>query len=348
MGVLGEEGIGLKDQTRHDGIKLRVEGSLGPRRRRLKGRRALVRDLVQPAQPLIGALDAARRVKLQRKVDGRQQVVTERPRALAQGHIGVALARRQRRLTGIATWRRLARHQKVIGRPQRIEIAGKVLRRARRIEFRGRIAVLDSRNGRRDRLGVDRTGPRRPEVDQRDPVGIVDADIVGRDVAMQDSVGMDVPDRLQNLAQGGFQKGRADALGGVLQHGDQVHALDIIQRHIGRVVLFENLVNGHDERVLQRGHAARLADELLLQLGKLRLGHGRDGAHLAIHALTDAVGVAFLDHDMPLQAVARHIGDAEPALLQLVQKDVLPVQKPGSGGKLDRGGFGKCYHLVHP
>ena len=142
------------------------------------------------------------------------------------------------------------------------------------VEFWRRIAILHRRDRNRGGRGTGGAGTRRTKVNQRDPVRGVHPDVIGCNVAVQDAIGMNVADRLQRFPQGCLEKRRCKPLWLVVQNRDQIYSVHIVEGHIGGVVLLENLMNGDDIGMFQRRHAARLAQELLFQRRKLRLGLG--------------------------------------------------------------------------
>ena len=269
------------------------------------------------------------------------------PVALCQRLVRIGLACHDPVMAQQAAGRHIPRDQMVKRGTKRIEVAGKIMCVARDVEFRRRIAILhglqrgDGKGGTGDlRLGC-------AEVDQRDPIAGIHPKVVGGDVAVQHTLGVNVPDGLQRAQQGGAQKRRGQAFGVVLLHGDQVDPVDIIQRHISGVVLFKDLMDGHDMGMLQLRHAAGFADELLLQRGEPRLVPRRCGVHLTVPALAQARGETFLDDDIPVQTVARHIGHREAALLQRFQNLILPVQEAGAGQQITGINLVKRSHLIH-
>ena len=157
---------------------------------------------------------------------------------------------------------------------------------------------------------------------------------------------MNVPNRLQRFPQGRLEKRGCQPLSFVVQNRDQINSVHIVERHIGGVVLFEDLMHGNDIGMLQRRHAARLAQELLFQGHKLRLGCGRNRTNLAVRALTQTRGKAFLYDDIPFEAVARHISHGKAALLKRLQNLVQPVQKTGAGWQFG-GVLPKRDHQIH-
>ena len=73
-------------------------------------------------------------------------------------------------------------------------------------------------------------------------------------------------------------------------------------------------------------HLAGFADELAFEGGELKFEIGHQRPDPAVGACADARRKALFHHDLAVEAVARDIGDPEPALLKAGSDQELPVQ----------------------
>ena len=157
----------------------------------------------------------------------------------------------------------------------------------------------------------------RSKINQRKVTVVIHQNIVRRDVAVQDTMLMGVPDGLEALVQSGSQKIVGQTLGLVLLHGQQIFPDDLIQRHVGGIVFLEHLMHCHDVRMLELGKPTRLADELAFDGAELNIEIGFCSVYISAVPGADFSRKAFLDHDLTFQAVLGYVCDTKAATLQL-------------------------------
>ncbi len=309
-------GGGFGDQGVADGF--RRDGG-----RRNGGRGCLVVHL----QPLGRGLPALFRQGLQRAVDGFQEPRRIGREPAGERHVRVGPVFGKCCQPGLPVHRRLARDQVVDRGPKRVKIAPRALIGPRDVEFLRRVAVLDHAQRRHGAGGLRGMFPRRAKVDQDRLAGLVDQHVVGRDVAVQHVVVVDEADRMQKLL-GDLddvlgRKRLALAVDDLLQ----VKPVDVVQRHVGGAVVFEDVVDRDDVRMDDLGQAARLADEKLDDGPQFRRVGTRPGGDHDLRTAADRRGEALLDHDVAVEAVLGKISDAETAAVEVAGDRVLTLQQ---------------------
>ena len=163
---------------------------------------------------------------------------------------------------------------------------------------------------------------------------LVDQDVVRRDVAVQDLLVVNEADRAKHLFEDVLGLGRGQIGVRILDDVQQVTAADEIQRHIGGVVVLENLMHTDDVRVVQLGKAAGLLHEQADDRLQLVLVGARTGLNDSTAAPAERTRETFLDDDLPVQTVAGKVGDTKAAGIEETFDRVLAVHQLGAGLQL--------------
>ncbi len=145
---------------------------------------------------------------------------------------------------------------------------------------------------------------------------------------------MHIAQRVQKLVQRRDQRLARQARGGALQRLQKVGAVDMLHRHIGGLVVLEDLVDLHDVRMVQLGQVQRLLLEKRDERAELLLALARAGADVLARAAAEGRGEAFLHHHPAIQRIARPVGDPEPARVQEGVDGELAQKQPRAGLQL--------------
>jgi hypothetical protein len=159
-------------------------------------------------------------------------------------------------------------------------------------------------------------------------------DVVGRDVPVQDVVPVDVAQRLEDLGEQLVHILGAQPVGIVLDDVEQRFAVDEIHRHVGGVVVAEELVHADDVGMLKRGERAGLLLEQFENRAEFILAARRPQPHRLPRPAAHGRREAFLDDHAPPEAVARQVGHAETAGIQIPFNHILPGTQLRAGGQL--------------
>ena len=242
--------------------------------------------------------------------------------------------------------RRLAADGAVTGGAEPVDVGPRPLALAVGVVLLERRVARRHQDRHRARLAHARA--RRAEVEQHRTAVLADQDVLGLDVAVDETRRVHqrqpVDDRQHDVVQLALGQGLAP-----FQQCRQGFTLFVLHHHVGGVVVLELRVHAHDVGVAEARQRARLADEAL-QPGSVALalcaatradrgvGAARGGVHRQV----------FLDrHQLVEVAVARQVGDAEAALAQHALQHV-PVQHVLRGESIRKGRIGhRCFHAAH-
>ena len=173
--------------------------------------------------------------------------------------------------------------------------------------------------------------PRRAEVDQDRLIVRVQQDVVGGNVPMQHPAVVDILDRAERLARQRLDFLRSEAIAVLFDHREQIEAVDVIDRHVSGLVLFEDLVHLDDVLVVERCQSMRFLDEVLHHVGEFFGMALRPDSHFVVGAEAHHARKALLDDDVAAETVLGPVGDAEAAAVEIAGDGVLTVQDPRAG-----------------
>ena len=187
------------------------------------------------------------------------------------------------------------------------------------------------RRGLLARLGVVLL--REAEVDEHGAAVTAEHDVTGLDVEVVDVALVDVGHGIGHLTDVAHSVGLGEAAAMVLHHVLERAALGVLHDVVGRAVLLEDVVDGHDAGVMQLGYGARLLDELLAEayheLPLPLTGHGDGGRSVVARA--DVLHEELLDGHAAVQACLHSlVGDAEAALPQHALYPILASLQEGT------------------
>jgi hypothetical protein len=123
------------------------------------------------------------------------------------------------------------------------------------------------------------------------------------------------------------------AVGIVLDDVQQRFAVDEIHRHVGGVVVAEELVHADDVGMLKRGQRAGLLLEQFEDGGEFVLAARRAQPYRLPRPAAHGGGEAFLDDHAPPEAVAGQVGHSESAGIQIPFNHILTGTKLCAGGQ---------------
>lgn len=110
-------------------------------------------------------------------------------------------------------------------------------------------------------------------------------------------------------------------------HIKQVSPLDVVHRHIGRIVFFEDPVNADNLWMPELRETVCLLDEtpneLLTTLPAVGRAHADPGPPTAAEGGREA----FLDHNVAVQTVLGQVGDPEAAAVDVARDSILAVEE---------------------
>jgi hypothetical protein len=157
---------------------------------------------------------------------------------------------------------------------------------------------------------------------------------------VQDPDLMDELHRREHLLQHRHDLIRREGLIGRVENIVQVAPVDVVDGHVGGVVVLKHLMHADDVGMHQPCQAFRLGQETVDETAQVALVLARPGAHQSRRAAAECVREAFLDHDGPVEAVLGQIGDPEAAGIEKALDGIVPAKKLGPGLQVIGKGIG--------
>ena len=144
---------------------------------------------------------------------------------------------------------------------------------------------------------------------------------------MQNILPVQVINRSEDLSQDLVDLGRGQSFTTIFQCLQKIETFDIIQRHIGGIIIFEYLMHTDDIRVLQFCQAFGLLDKQIDDRLEFGLMCARPCANPRIATPAQGIGETFLDHNPAIQGILCQIGDAKATTVQEFLDDILAMKK---------------------